>query len=66
MTKQSCGRFNVPSNKLIDFKLLFGASIFGLGWGLGGLCPGQSILFQLFVFILRYTYHLTHQYVIFV
>ena len=45
MMKQSCGHFNVPSNKTIDAKLILGASIFGLGWGMGGLCPGKLIIF---------------------
>ena len=46
MMKQSCGHFNIPSNKIIDFKLILGAQIFGLGWGVGGLCPGESIVFM--------------------
>ena len=29
--------------KIIDGKLLFGSSIFGLGWGMIGLCPGPAI-----------------------
>jgi uncharacterized membrane protein YedE/YeeE len=33
-------KFNVPTNRKIDSKLVFGAAIFGLGWGIGGLCPG--------------------------
>jgi len=27
----------------VDRKLVLGASIFGIGWGLGGLCPGPAI-----------------------
>jgi uncharacterized protein len=27
----------------IDRKLVIGALIFGLGWGLGGFCPGPSL-----------------------
>lgn len=32
-----------PNNKLIDWKLIFGAFCFGLGWGIGGLCPGPAL-----------------------
>lgn len=28
----------------IDWKLLLGAVVFGIGWGLGGLCPGPSVV----------------------
>ncbi len=36
-------RFHVPSNRTIDTPLVTGAVIFGLGWGLVGLCPGPAI-----------------------
>ncbi|CAD8165109.1 unnamed protein product [Paramecium octaurelia] len=39
-------KWDLPTNKKIDFKLLLGASIFGIGWGIGGLCPGPA--FSLF------------------
>jgi len=29
---------------LIDWKLILGAMCFGLGWGIGGLCPGPAIM----------------------
>jgi len=32
-----------PSRKDIDSSLLAGALLFGLGWGLAGLCPGPAI-----------------------
>lgn len=35
--------FQIPTRKDIDAKLLLGAAIFGLGWGLGGYCPGPAI-----------------------
>ena len=37
-------RFDLPINTQIDNKLIVGASIFGIGWGLGGICPGTSII----------------------
>lgn len=36
--------FRLPTHKEIDFKLVVGAAIFGLGWGLGGFCPGPAIV----------------------
>ena len=33
-----------PENLLINWKLLVGSAIFGLGWGLGGMCPGPALL----------------------
>jgi uncharacterized protein len=36
-------RFHVPTSRTIDAKLIGGAVVFGLGWGLVGLCPGPAI-----------------------
>jgi len=27
----------------LDFRLIFGAGVFGIGWGIGGLCPGPAL-----------------------
>ena len=32
--------FNVPNLNTIDRRLIIGSAIFGIGWGLAGLCPG--------------------------
>lgn len=35
--------FRVPDNREIDRSLLGGAALFGIGWGLVGLCPGPAV-----------------------
>lgn len=35
--------FQVPSKTVIDRPLVLGAAIFGIGWGLSGLCPGPAL-----------------------
>lgn len=36
--------FHLPSNRSIDARLLIGAGIFGVGWGLAGYCPGPALV----------------------
>jgi uncharacterized membrane protein YedE/YeeE len=36
--------FQIPTTRTIDAKLIGGAVIFGIGWGLVGLCPGPAIV----------------------
>jgi uncharacterized membrane protein YedE/YeeE len=36
-------RFQVPDNRTVDTRLAVGAVLFGMGWGLVGLCPGPAI-----------------------
>jgi len=35
--------FHIPATRDIDTRLLAGAACFGLGWGLGGYCPGPAV-----------------------
>ena len=35
--------FQVPTRRDIDLRLLVGPAVFGLGWGLSGLCPGPAL-----------------------
>lgn len=36
-------KFDLPTRKDIDFKLVAGAAMFGTGWGLAGYCPGPAM-----------------------
>ena len=33
----------LPSNRQIDAKLITGAVLFGIGWGIAGICPAPSL-----------------------
>lgn len=35
--------FYLPTLKHVDRRLLIGAALFGIGWGLAGFCPGPAI-----------------------
>lgn len=35
-------KFELPTRKDIDAKLIGGAALFGIGWGLAGYCPGPA------------------------
>lgn len=35
--------FQLPNKTKIDKKLMLGALIFGVGWGMSGICPGPAI-----------------------
>ena len=34
----------LPTNTQLDRKLLTGAALFGVGWGIAGFCPGPAIV----------------------
>lgn len=36
-------RFHLPTSRDVDMPLVVGATVFGLGWGLSGLCPGPAV-----------------------
>lgn len=36
--------YHVPTRKDIDRRLVLGAALFGVGWGLGGFCPGPALV----------------------
>lgn len=36
-------KFSVPGRSDIDMRLIAGSVVFGIGWGLAGLCPGPAI-----------------------
>jgi uncharacterized membrane protein YedE/YeeE len=35
---------DLPSSRRIDTRLLAGGVLFGIGWGIGGFCPGPAIV----------------------
>lgn len=35
--------YHLPGRGRIDRRLILGSAIFGIGWGMGGLCPGPAI-----------------------
>jgi uncharacterized protein len=35
--------FVLPKAKFIDRKLVGGSAVFGIGWGIAGVCPGAAI-----------------------
>lgn len=64
-------RFYLPTRQQIDAHLLSGAAIFGVGWGLAGLCPGPALTalgsgaISAFVFVAAMTVGaLVHKYII--
>ena len=50
-------RLELPTRRDLDPRLIGGAALFGIGWGLVGLCPGPALTaltfgpWQVFVFV---------------
>ena len=42
-TPMFAARFLIPTRRDLDRRLLIGAGLFGIGWGLGGFCPGPAL-----------------------
>lgn len=36
-------KWHIPTRTEITPRLMIGAAIFGIGWGLGGFCPGPAV-----------------------
>lgn len=35
--------FSMPTANQIDKRLIIGSALFGIGWGIGGVCPGPGL-----------------------
>ena len=50
-------RFNLPTSRAIDARLVGGSAVFGIGWGIAGFCPGGALpalgtgRWEVFVFV---------------
>ena len=36
-------RFELPTRRDVDARVVAGPAVFGIGWGLGGFCPGPAL-----------------------
>lgn len=37
-------QMNLPSSRPVDRRLVVGSSLFGMGWGVAGFCPGPALV----------------------
>lgn len=37
-------KYDFPTMDTIDWKLIVGAALFGMGWGISGICPGPNLV----------------------
>ena len=37
-------QFHLPTRRSLDARLIIGAALFGIGWGLAGYCPGPALV----------------------
>jgi uncharacterized protein len=43
-TSWSGAPMEIPTNRTIDARLVLGGVLFGVGWGIGGFCPGPALV----------------------
>jgi uncharacterized membrane protein YedE/YeeE len=34
----------LPTSRIIDKRLIIGSLLFGIGWGIAGICPGPALI----------------------
>ncbi len=37
-------RWHLPTRKAVDLDLILGSVVFGIGWGIVGICPGPALV----------------------
>lgn len=43
-TLATCEPMQLPNSSVIDKRLILGSAAFGIGWGIGGICPGPALV----------------------